>query len=165
MENLKDLLIEQGRELYDASRQEQKELPKIQQQVTNPKLRNVIARQLDTARTQTQRLQDAFRKLNASPEGEKNECAQSILKQAKSLIDRSRDAEIRDAAIVNTIQRLNHTKVASFGSLASYAREIGQEDLARMFHESAASEKDFDRELTQLAEKEINRNAVTATAM
>lgn len=162
--NLRDLLIEQGRELYDASLQEQLDLPRIQSKATNPQLRNLIGQQLDTAKDQKDRLQKAFTKLSVSPGGERNECCQSIFRQTYDLIDRSQDPEVRDAAIINAIQRLNHSKIALLGAMASYARETGYSDLAGSMHATLEKEKTLDQNLTALAEKEVNRKAVTATA-
>ncbi|ELR69517.1 Hypothetical protein C900_05049 [Fulvivirga imtechensis AK7] len=161
LENLKDLFLEQGRELYDAAKQEQKELPGIQKQVTNQQLRKIIDRQLDVANTEIRYLDEAFKKLNASAQGEKNHCCESIIKQTKSLIDRSKDAEVRDAVIVNSIQRLNHNKITGFGSLTSYAKEIGHKEIADSLHKALEQEKGIDQDLSNLAEKEINRKAVS----
>ncbi len=158
--NLKDLLIEQGRELYDATRKEQKELAKIQLKASSPKLKKVIARELDMSRQQERRLENAFRKLNVSPEGETNEVAGTILKQMTGFIDRTATNDVRDAALINAIQRLSHDKMTTFGSLASYAKEMDREDLAVVFHDAAEVEKEIDHELSELAEKEINHGAV-----
>lgn len=163
--NLRDLFIEQGRELYDAFQQEQKELPKIQLKANNQELKRIINNQLDMAENESIQLEGAFRKLNASPKGEKSECYQSIFKQTKNLIDRSKDSEIRDAAIINSVQRLNNNKITDFKSLLTYAKEIGQEETASSFYEALNEEKDIDRELTDLAEKEINKKAVYETTM
>lgn len=165
IENLRDLFIEQGRELYDASKQEQKELPNIQKKVSNQQLIQVIDRQLNAAKNQNSQLQQAFKKLNVSPEGEKNQCFQSIFKQTKSLIDRCKDPAVCDAAIVNSIQQLNHNKITGFGSLSSYAKEIGQEEISSSLHETLDEEKAIDNELSELAENEINKKAVSAIAL
>lgn len=160
LETLKDLFIEQGRELYDASKQEEKQLPEILNKATHPQLKKMVDRELKSAKSQITQLEEAFKKLNVSPQGEKNECCQSIFKQTTDLIGRSKDAEIRDAVIINTIQRLNHNKITGYGSLSSYAREIGQSDLANSLRKTLIDERDIDEDLSELAEKEINRKAV-----
>lgn len=165
LENLKDLFIAQGRELYDASRQEQRELPNIRVQVRNQQLQKIIDKQLKMAKDQDQRLKEALSRLNSSPEGEKSECCESVFRTTKTLIDRSKDAEIRDAAIINSIQRLNHNKITGLGSLAAYAKQIGQKDVAKSLHNALKEEKDIDEELSDLAEKEINKLAAKPLAV
>lgn len=165
LENLKDLFIEQGRELYDASKQEQNELPIIRNRIKSEALKKVIDRQLTSAKKQNLRIQEALKKVNTTPEGVKSESFQSVLKQAKNLIERTEDNGVRDAAIVNSIQRLNHNKITGLGSLASYAKEIGHQDIAKSLHEVLDEEKALDKELSDLAQKEINRKALSAAAL
>ena len=163
IENLTDLFIEQGRELYDATKLEQKELPNIGKHVSNSQLKTIVDRQVNTAKNQSISLTDAFKKLKEKPDGEKNLCCDAIIKQAKSLIDRSKDDRIRDAAIINSIQRLNHDKIASYGSLAAYAQEIGQDEIAKNMFTALEEEKAIDKDLSALAEREINRRAYSTT--
>jgi len=165
IENLRDLFIEQGRELIDAFKQEQKELPKIQKWVNNSRLKDLIVRELNTTKLQNFKIEQAFKNMNVGLEGEKNQCCESIFKQTKKYIERSSDTEVRDAAILNAIQRLNHNKITGFGSLAAYANEIGKSDLAKSLHETLEDEKSIDMELTKLAENEINKIAVSAKAV
>lgn len=157
--SLKDLFIEQGRELYDASRQEQKELPSLRQQARNSDLKKIIDRQITTARDQSERIEKAFKKLNVNPEGVKNACCESMIKRAQELAGQSTTDEVRDAGIINSIQRLNHTKITGFGSLTAYAREIDQPEIATSLHTSLEEERDIDKDLSRLAEKEINKKA------
>ncbi|MBL6448115.1 DUF892 family protein [Fulvivirga sp. 29W222] len=161
LENLKDLFLEQGRELHDAAMQEQKELPEILKDATNQQLKAIIDRQLKMAKTEISYLDEAFKKLRVKGQGEKNLCCESIIKQTKALIKRSKDAEVRDAAIINSIQRLNHNKITGFGSLTSYAREIGQDEIAANLHKALEQEKSIDEDLSDLAEWEVNKKAAS----
>lgn len=165
IETLRDLFIEQGRELYDVTGQEQVELPLIKRQVSNPQLRKLLDRQLSTVKNQRIRVQEALKKLETTPEGEKNVCCQAVFKQTKNLIDRSKNPRVRDAVILNSIQRLNHTKITGLGSLTAYAREIGQPEIASAIHETLDEEKAIDRELSRLAESDVNKKAVLFPAV
>jgi len=165
IENLRDLFIEQGRELIDAFKQEQKELPKVQKWVNNSRLKDLIIRELNTTKLQNFKVEQALKDMNLDPEGEKNECCESIFKQTRKYIDRSIDSEVRDAAILNALQRLNHNKITGFGSFAAYANEIGNPKLAQALHETLEDEKSIDMELTKLAEAEINKVAVSARSV
>lgn len=165
IENLRDLFIVQGREIYDATKQEVSELQKIQKHVSNPQLKKVLDSQLNIAKNQKIRLQNTFKKMNVSPEGELNDTCEAALKKTHNLIERSKDSEVRDAAIISSIQRFNHSKIASLGALTSYARQLGFEDvIINSFHEALTEEKDIDKKLTTLAESEINKQAVLAVA-
>ena len=160
--NLRDLFIEQGRELYNSNYQEIVELPDIERQVTSLELKKIIHKQYIKAQYQQFRIKDLFEKINASPDGEKCEITESIIKKTLSQIRRSTVASVRDAGIISLIQMLNHRKIAGLGSLTAYAREIDQEQSAKSLHEALVDEKEIDEELSELAENEINKMAKTA---
>ncbi len=164
IENLKDLFLEQGRELYNAAMLSQKELPLIRKAASSPKLRNVIDRELITAKRETDRIKSVFKNMHEDPLGEKSECCEAVLNHSKKMIKRSPDPKVRDAVIINSIQRLNHNKITGFGSMASYAKEIGKETFADSLYQALLEEKALDKELSILAESEINHNAVAAFA-
>ena len=163
--NLQDLFIEQGRELYDVSKIEQRELPHIQKQATSPQLKKVLDRQLSTSKTQSGRLQQAFKTLNVSSDGEQALSYDTLIKHTKDLINRSEDGQVRDAVIVNSVQKLNHNKISSLGSLESYAKEIGQAEIANWLHDSLKEEKAIDQELSTLALSEISKKASAGVTM
>ena len=165
IENLKDLFIEQGRELYDAALLVQEELPKIQKKVSNPKLRAIIEQEILTAKKEEEGMQEIFRDINEKPEGEKNECCSAVLSHSKKIINRSKDAMVRDAAIINSLQRLNHNKITGFGSMTAYAKEIGRDKIAHQLHEKLEREKELDKELSFLAQHEINHKAAMVYAL
>jgi ferritin-like metal-binding protein YciE len=159
IQDLKDLFVEQGRELYETSRQEENALPDTEKQANNPELKKIIRQQLDTATSQRRRLEQAFRKLNANVDGEKNPWSETALKETKDLASRSTAGEVRDAAIINGIQRLNHMKMSAYGSLSAYANTIGESEIAELVHDSLEEERNIDRDLSKLAEAEINTKA------
>lgn len=160
IQNLKDLFIEQGRELYDANRQEQQQLPNIKRSVRNLELSRIIDHQIKAVKDHEERLEEAFQKIGVEPQGEKSECTKAALRHAQNLMERSRDPEVRDAAVINVLQRLNYNNITGFGSLASYAREIGQPEVAESLTDAIRQERKIDRDLSELAEREINKKAV-----
>lgn len=157
--DLRDLFMEQGRELYDASRQEETTLRDIQHRATNPELKGMINDEMKTVKVQRDRLERAFKKLNANVEGEKNPCCESILERTRELMDRSIEPEVRDAVIINSIQKLNHLKITGYGSLIAYARQFGEREVAHALHVSLDEERNIDQALTRLAQREVNVKA------
>ena len=159
IENLRDLFIQQGRELYNSTVQQMEELPRIEQQAVSTELKRIITRQINKVQNQQVRLAEALRKINASPDGERCIATESILKQIHSNINRCPDDSVRDAGIINQLQTLIHRKLAGYGTTTSYAREIGQEYSARTLHEALVEERELDVELSSLAEEQITRTA------
>lgn len=160
IENLKDLFLVQGREMYDIANQVQNELPAIKDQVSNPDLRAALEREITSAKEQCNRINAAFTAINEAPTGETSESLRSLLKRTRSLINQSQEKEVRDAAVINAIQQINHSNIAGLGSLSAYAKEIGHDTSASSFHECVEMEKDIDEELSKIAWNRVNREAV-----
>jgi ferritin-like metal-binding protein YciE len=157
--NLRDLFVEQGRELYDSASQEERELPKIRQQVREPELQKLIDRQVKVAGENKKRIEEALGELKADPNGVKNTCCESMLKRTQNYIQSSANAEVKDAAIINSLQRINHNSISGYGALSAYAKELGQKKWGTSLNKSMEEERDIDKKLSELAENRVNRNS------
>ncbi len=161
IQNLRDLFIEQGRELFDSSKQQQEELAMIKKEATNERLVRLVERQLQSSADQNRRINESFNQLHVSPEGEASECCEAIFVQTHNLIERSPESHVRDAAIINCIQRLNHLNITGLGSLGAYAKSIGHVEITASMHDALVVEKAIDEDLSELAEDVVNKSAVT----
>ena len=159
IENLRDLFIEQGRELYGSTYQEERALHGIEKQAGNTDLKKLIEQEITLTRDQRKRLEGAFSRINASFEIETDPCCESLISQTRELIERSSEPDVRDAVIINGMQKLNHLKISGLGTLAAYANQIGEHDTAQAFHEVLEEEWEIDRHLSRLAERQVNRKA------
>ncbi len=70
-------------------------------------------------------------------------------------------ANVRDAALIASLQRLIHYRIAAYGSAVSFARSLGRSEEAALLARHLERDKAFDGELTALAEKTINIDATT----
>jgi ferritin-like metal-binding protein YciE len=161
IENLKDLLIEQGRELHSSYQQELAELPNFEKKAISSNLKKIIKKQTQITKDQQTRLTNVFGKLNANPDGNTSLTTKSILRESKDRIEHSKTGEVCDACIVNSLQQLGHKKVSDLGAIAAYAKEIGKVEAATILHQSLNEEKELGRELINLAQKDINRQAAS----
>lgn len=164
IENLQDLFVDEGRELYYTTQQELKELPKLEKKATSPALKKLIQKQREAAKAQQAHLKNAFKTIDAKLESGQCEMTQSIFKRSEETIGKSPNKAVRDAAIINSLQQLSHRKIASFGTTAAYAKEIGQKAAAKGIHDALTSEKRIDAELSKIATGDINKKAATPTA-
>lgn len=162
MENLKDLLIAQGSEMYDAVIQEQRALPNLRQQAKEPRLKDLIDRELTASKYQENQLATIFRGMGISPEGIHNRCCESMISRAEKFTALSENKEVKDAALINAIQGINHHKITGFGSFTAYARESGYSEIAHKAHELLEQEREIDEKLSELAKETVNRKAELA---
>lgn len=69
------------------------------------------------------------------------------------------EPEVRDAALISAAQRAEHYEIACYGTLRTYAKQLGQKEAFDLLGESLAEEKETDKKLTELAEGGINQEA------
>jgi ferritin-like metal-binding protein YciE len=93
-------------------------------------------------------------------EVETNEYGESIFKQTKKLIDRTPNPRVRDIVIINSLQKLTHNNITDLDSLFSSALKIGEREMSRYLNRVMNDEIQVDKELSELAVKEINNKAL-----
>ena len=160
MNDLRDLLLWEGRELFNSNQQELRELPKIERRAVSTDLKNLIKKQFERTEKEQKYLESAFTKLHADHDGKTCRATEAILKETHEMLENSLDRELVDAGIIRSLQMLGHRKIAGFGTSAAYARAIGEESAASYFHNALEEEKKLDVEFSRLAEQACNKFAV-----
>lgn len=162
VENLKDLYIAQLEDILYAEQQITKALPKMAKKATNPDLRAGFEKHLEETKGQIDRLNQVFESLGMKPKAEKCEAITGIIKEAEEMMSESKTSEVLDAALIAAAQKVEHYEMATYGTLAEYARSLGFKDQTRLLKETLAEEEACDADLTTLAEGNINEMAKAA---
>lgn len=84
---------------------------------------------------------------------------QAFILEAREQMINCVDPEVTDASLILSIQSINHYKINMYGGVGAFAKVLGKEGQARIFHQAKLNEEHIDRALTQLAEAEINIRA------
>jgi len=158
--NLKDLFIAQLREQFDGEHQQLNAFPRLKQYVTNTRLERCIDLHIGRIKQQITRLEEVFSEIMQDPHGETDKAVTGLLEEAADLVVRSENPLVRDAGLITAIQHLNHHNVASYGTLRTYAMDLGKANLAELLDISLREEEKTDQELTGIAEAEVNLAAL-----
>lgn len=159
-EDLRDFLVDGLKDLYWAENALVKNLPKMKKNATSQKLKNAIEKHLGETKNQVTRLKDAFSAMGEKAKGEKCDAMDGLLKEAKSIMEETQPGAIRDAAIIAAAQKVEHYEIASYGTMATYAKLLGEKEVLKLLKKTIDEEKTCDKDLTKLAESEINLKAV-----
>jgi ferritin-like metal-binding protein YciE len=142
----------------------EKGLPEMIENATSRELRSALEEHLQQTRTHVTRLERVFSAIGMAPDTKTNEIFDkmaSAVKDSKSNIDPS---PLRDAALILNGNLVEHYEIATYGSLASFAKNLGLQDAAALLQETLNEEKKADAKLTQLGEQIMNPQAArTAT--
>jgi ferritin-like metal-binding protein YciE len=161
-ESLRDLYVDELKDLYSAEHQLLVALPKMAHAATDPKLRTAFEDHLEETHGQVKRLERIFEKLDASPKGKKCKAMEGLVTEGKEVIDEDYNPAVRDAALIAAAQRVEHYEMAGYGCVRTFARLLGEEEAADLLQETLDEEGNADKKLTKLAETGINADANAA---
>lgn len=156
--SLRELYIDQLRDLYDAENQLIKALPRMAKEASSDELRQAVEEHLEQTRGQAERLEQIFEQLGEKPKGKKCKGMQGVIEEGKETLEEDMEEDTKDAAIIAAAQRVEHYEIAGYGTARTYANLLGENEAAELLEETLNEEKETDQKLTQLAE-EINVEA------
>ena len=161
MEDLKDLFIDELKDLYSAENQITKALPKMAKAATSPDLRKGFELHLEQTHGQIARLERIFEELGESPKGKKCHGMEGLLEEGKELMGEDAEPEVMDAGLISAAQRVEHYEIAGYGTVKTYAKLLGMAKAADLLEQTLNEEKETDTKLTGLSGK-INVQAEKA---
>ena len=160
--SLKELLLEELGDLYNAENQLVKALPKMASACSSDELKSAFEEHLEQTRNQVNRLEEIFEDLGEKPTEIKCKGMKGIISEGDEAIKSASRSPVRDAALIGAAQRVEHYEIAGYGCARTYAEQLGYEDAADLLQETLEEEEETDERLTELAESTINPEAEEA---
>ena len=158
---LKQLYIEELRDIYDAENQLIKALPKMAAAATSQELRTGFEEHLEQTKGHAQRLEKIFSALDEKPTGKKCKAMQGLVSEGSEMIKEDFEGEVKDAGLISAAQRVEHYEIAAYGTVRTYASILGEEEAVSLLEKTLEEEKETDEKLTELA-KGINAEAASS---
>lgn len=159
LNNLNDLLIHELKDLYNAENQIAKALPKMAKAASSDKLATAFQDHLSETKVQIQRLEQVFEIIGEKATGEKCKAMEGIIKEAEDMMEKDASASVMDAALIASAQRVEHYEIAGYGTVCTYAKQLGMLDVLDLLQMNLSEEKKTDEKLTFIAEQVINVKA------
>ena len=157
-EGLRELYIEELKDLYNAENQLVKALPKMAKAASSDELRQGFEEHLEQTRGHVQRLEQIFQALGESPKGKKCKGMEGLVEEGSEVMKEDFDGALMDAAIIGAAQRVEHYEIAAYGTVCAFAEQLGETEQNALLNETLQEEKETDEKLTQLAQQ-INAQA------
>jgi ferritin-like metal-binding protein YciE len=155
---LKDVYVDELRDLYNAEQQLIKALPKMAKAATSEDLRQGFEEHLEQTKGHARRLEEIFQALGESSKGKKCKGMEGIVAEGAEVISEDYEGAAMDAAIISAAQRVEHYEIAAYGSVHAYATILGETEAANSLEQTLNEEKETDQKLTDLSES-INEEA------
>ena len=159
LSTLKDLYIEELKDLYSAETQIISGLPKMAKKAKSPDLKAAFTEHLEQTHGQVERLKQIFTALGEKPTGKLCKGMQGIQEEAKELMAEEAEDAVMDAGLISQAQHVEHYEMAGYGSVIAYAKLLGEKDAVALLQATLKEEKQTDASLYKLATQHINRDA------
>ena len=157
-DSLRELYVDELKDLYSAEKQLTKALPKMAKAATSPDLKSGFENHLEQTEGHVERLEEIFGMLEERPGGKKCVGMEGLIKEGSEMMDEDFSQDVLDAALIAAAQRVEHYEIAAYGTVAAYADLLGESEHASLLRQTLEEEKDTDRKLTELSE-DINISA------
>ena len=152
LSNLQELFIHELRDLYSAEKQLVTALPKMAQQATSADLKDAFNNHLSQTRNHVTRLDEIFSHLGTTGAGKECEAMKGLIKEGEDVMSASGNSDVKDAALIAAAQRVEHYEIAGYGTVRTYAEELGFDDAANLLQKTLDEEGKANKKLTSLAE-------------
>jgi ferritin-like metal-binding protein YciE len=159
LETLRDLLVEQLKDLYDAEHRITKARPKMAKAATSPSLKAAFQKHLLESHGQIERLDQVFEQLGEKAKKKTCKAMQGLIEEGEATIKEDAEPEVKDAALIAAAQRVEHYEMAGYGTVRSYARLLEETAVVELLDATFEEERATDEALSELAESTINVEA------
>ena len=158
---LNDLYTEELKDLYSAESQLVVALPKMAKAASSPILKQAFEAHLEETKGHVKRLEQIFETLKGSPKGKKCKAMEGLVEEGAELIKEKADfePEVVDAGLIGAAQRVQHYEIAAYGTVRTFAQQLGYQEAARLLQQTLDEEAAADQKLTALAVGRINQAA------
>src|SRR5215203_5681466 len=161
---LKELFIDELKDIYWAEKHLTKALPKMSKAATSQELANAFQEHLAQTETQIERIEQVFEILEMTARAKKCEAMEGLVKEAQNVIEEQpKGTMVRDAGLIISGQKVEHYEIAAYGSLVQLAKTMGENEIADILAQTLEEEKQTDQLLTELAVSGINISADNET--
>ncbi len=164
IERMEDLFVDQLRDLYHAEKQLVKALPKMAKNSTSPELRNAFQEHLQQTEGHVNRIEQIFEHMDLRAKAKKCEAMEGLVEEGQEIIDSDAPCEVLDAGLIGAAQKVEHYEIAAYGTLVTWAHQLGRHECADLLKQTLDEEKTADEKLTHIAESLVNQQAAAVSS-
>jgi ferritin-like metal-binding protein YciE len=143
---LKEVLIDELRDMYSAENQLIKALPKLAAGAENPKLKELFTLHLEETKGQVDRLKEVFEHLGEKPTGSHCNGMEGVIKEGADALEKDEEGASFDSGLIGAALRTEHYEIAGYQASIAMAKTLGMAEIvalltANLKEETAAAEK------------------------
>ena len=161
---LDELFHDTLKDIYYAEKKILSALPKMAKAAQNEDLTAAFEKHQGETEEQISRLEQVFELIDQKPQGKKCAAIEGILEEGQEIIKEYKGSPALDAGLVSSAQAVEHYEIARYGTLRTWAEELGLDDASKLLQETLDEEEATDQALTEIAESVVNQEAQSEAA-
>lgn len=156
---LQDLFVETLKDIYYAEKQILRALPKMAREAQTPELKQAFETHRQETEGHVDRLQEIFEQLGKPARGKTCDAILGIIDEGKEVMEEFKGAPALDAGLTAAAQAVEHYEISRYGTLKTWAQQLGLKDAAKLLDETLQEEIRTDQLLSKLASAGVNKKA------
>jgi ferritin-like metal-binding protein YciE len=156
------LFLDTLKDIYFAEKKILAALPKMAKAAQSEDLKAAFEKHEGETEQHVARLEQAFEALGQRAKGKTCDAILGIIDEGKEIMDEYKGMPALDAGLLAAAQAVEHYEISRYGTLKTWAEELGHKDVARLLTATLNEEKKTNDTLTKLAETEVNQHAQAA---
>lgn len=156
---LDDLFLDTLKDIYYAERQILKTLPKMAKAAQSAELKAGFEQHLAETEQQIERLQQVFELIGKPARGKTCDAILGIIEEGKEIMEEYKGTQALDAGLISAAQAVEHYEMARYGTLATWAKQLGHDEALNLLLETLKEEEATDEKLSTLAKSSVNLEA------
>jgi ferritin-like metal-binding protein YciE len=160
--NLQELFHDTLKDIYFAEKKILSTLPKMAKAAQSKGLKAAFEKHESETEEHVARLEKVFEEIDEKPRGKTCDAIMGIIAEGQEIIKEFKGAPALDAGLLAAAQAVEHYEIARYGTLRTWAAELGLNQAVKLLEKTLSEEKKTDDTLTKLAESEVNQHAQAA---
>ena len=161
---LDELFHDTLKDIYFAEKKILSALPKMAKAARDGELQAAFEKHHGETETHVSRLEQVFSAIDAKPQGKTCDAIMGIIEEGQEIMKEYKGSPALDAGLVAAAQAVEHYEISRYGTLRTWAEELGLSDAVELLEATLNEEKATDEALTQIAETVVNQEAQTQDA-
>ena len=160
--SLQELFHETLKDIYFAEKKILNALPKMAKAAHSKELKAAFEKHEAETEEHVARLEKVFEEIDQAARGKTCDAILGIIDEGQEVMKEFKGEPALDAGLLAAAQAVEHYEIARYGTLKTWAEELGLKRAVKLLNETLAEEKKTDETLTKLAEQEVNEHAQAA---
>jgi ferritin-like metal-binding protein YciE len=160
--DLRELFHDTLKDIYFAEKKILSALPKMAKAARTEELRAAFEKHETETKGHVERLEKVFGEIDETPRGKTCDAIMGIIEEGQEVMKEYKGKPALDAGLLAAAQAVEHYEIARYGTLKTWAGELGLKEAVRLLDATLAEEKKTDETLTHIAQGAVNRHAEAA---